>query len=230
MTHNKNKKMADLVLEKHFLIFVLERFNISLGLQEKTIATVCNENNISIDLFFAIYNLHLNPQVSPTIVLQDEEIPSIINYLKKSHVYYTNEVIPNISAQIKALSDTNKDSTYTLIERFFNDYKKEIATHLLYEESIVYPYVISLLKANVNDGKKEYTITNYKDNHIDIETKLDDLKNLLIKHLPDQRDQKFRRKLLSDLFRFEKDLRIHAIIEDQILIPKIEKIEQQLKK
>lgn len=225
---NKEEKMADVVLNNHFLIFVIERFGIPLGFQDKSIAEVCIENNVNIDLFFTIYNLHINHKTLPTTILNDSDVITIINYLKKSHKYYSTEAIPNISHQIKLLSDNNKGSIYTLIERFFNEYRKEVSTHLLYEESIVYPYVISLL--NVKNGEKEYTISNYKNCHEDIESKLDDLKNLLIKHLPDQKDQKFRRKLLFELFRFEKDLIIHAIIEESILIPHIERIEKQLKK
>ena len=223
---NKDEKMADVVLSKHFLIFVLERFNIPLGVQEKTIEEICKENDISLNLFLGIANLHINPNIAPEITLDEHAIYTIIDYLKNSHAYYTNEAIPSIAQQIKEISNTRKDTTYTLIERFFNDYKEDVSTHLLYEESIVYPYVTSLL--NLKDGKKEYTINNYKNNHEDIESKLDDLKNLLIKHLPDQKDQEIRRKLLFKLFRFEKDLIIHTIIEEQILIPHIEAIENLL--
>jgi len=225
---NIEEKMADVVLNNHFLIFVLERFGIPLGTQEKSIAEVCDENNIAVKLFITIANLHINIDVLPTVVLNDIDAYTIIDYLKKSHEYYLTEAIPNISHQINLLSNTNKDSAHTLIERFFNEYKKDISNHLLYEESIVYPYITSLL--NLKNGKKEYTINNYKKNHDDIESKLDDLKNLLIKHLPDQNNKKFRRKLLFELFRFERDLRIHSIIEEHILIPHIERIEKQLAK
>ena len=224
--NNKDEKMANLVLDNHFLIFVLERFGIALGTQEKTVTQVCNENNISVELFLSIANLHINANIIPSITLNNTDIYAIISYLKKSHEYYSTEAIPNISNQIELLNDTNKDSAHTLILRFFNEYKKDISNHLLYEESIVYPYIVNLL--NLKNGEKEYTISNYKHNHNDIESKLYDLKNLLIKHLPDKNNLKFRRKLLLELFRFEKDLIIHSIIEESILIPHIEKIENQL--
>ena len=71
----------------------------------------------------------------------------------------------------------------------------------------------------------DYEIKDYKNHHQDIETKLLDLKNLLIKHLPEKNDQVFRRNLLFELFRFERDLRIHTIIEESILVTAIENLE-----
>lgn len=220
--------MATILLNNHYLIFVLERFGIPLGVKEKTIAEVCKENNIALNLFLGIAYLHTNPNIAPKISINDDAIYTIINYLKKSHTYYTDEAMPAITKLIKNISEIRKDSTYTLIERFFTNYKEDLSTHLLYEESIVYPYAISLL--NLKNGKKEYTINNYKKNHADIESKLNDLKKLLIKHLPEQEDQQIRRNLLFKLFRFEKDLLIHTIIEEHILIPHIEAIENRLNK
>lgn len=227
MILNKDIKMADALLQNHLLIIILERFGISFGLEEKTIEEICKQYDLNIDIFLLIANLHVSISSFKEIQLNNNDIYKVVSYLKKSHEYYSKEVLPDISKRIKLLRENNNDLPLILIERFFNEYINEVNKHLKHEEITVYPYVLSLLDRNSKPNK--YSIAEYKKHHDDIETKLDDLKNLLIRHLTENNDHKFRRNILFDLFRFEKDLVIHTIIEEQILIPQIERIENSLK-
>lgn len=221
-----NEEIAEMVLNNHFLLLVLERFGIKLGLQEKTVKDICAENNINTNVFLAICNLQKNPNKIPELTIQIEDIGVILNYLKNTHEYYIEEVLPKISEQIKLIVENNKDFTFILIERFFEEYKQEVLKHLEYEETIVYPYSMELVSGN--NKTIDYKINDYKNHHQNIETKLLDLKNLLIKHLPEKNDQVFRRNLLFELFRFERDLRIHTIIEESILVKAIENLENNM--
>lgn len=218
-----NEKIAEMVLNNHFLLLVLERFGINIGLQEKTVQDICSEHNINTNVFLAICNLHINPNEIPKLIPEIEDVKVIVNYLKNTHEYYKTEVLPKVTEQIKSITENNKDLTFILIERFFEEYKQEVLKHLEYEETKVFPYALDLI--SYNNITIDYKIKNYKNHHQDIETKLLDLKNLLIKHLPEKNDQVFRRNLLFELFRFEKDLRIHTIIEENILITAIENLE-----
>jgi len=221
---DKNERIAELILNNHFLLLVLERFGVSLGVQEKTIEEICVENNINISLFLGICDLHLNMDSIPRIVLENSDIQSVIGYLYRSHEYYKNEVLPKISKQTKLISENTDDLLFVLVERFFEEYKTEVLKHLEYEEIVVYPYVKNLTIDRISS--LGYRIKDYKNHHQDIETKLYDFKNLLIKYLPDREDQSLRRDLLFELFRFEKDLRIHTVIEEAILVPAIENLEK----
>ena len=218
-----NEKIAEMVLNNHFLLLVLERFGINLGLQEKTVKDICAEHNINTSVFWAIYNLHKKPNEMPELNVKIEDIRVIVNYLKNTHEYYKTEVLPKVSEQIKSITENNKDFTFILVERFFEAYKQEVLKHLEYEETKIFPYAMDLISGN----KKiiDYKIKDFKNQHQEIGTKLLDLKNLLIKHLPEKNDQIFRRNLLFELFRFENDLRIHAIIEENILVTAIENLE-----
>ncbi len=224
MTINKNTKLADAVLNHPFLINIIERFDIKLGFGEKTISEVCAEYKINEDLFLRIIELHFDDLYYENIMLQKSDIAFVVKYLLNSHRYYVNEVLPYISGLIKELLEKNNDMSLLLVEKFFNQYIREVEKHLEYEEKKVYPYILSIVNNNASDL---YSISEYKNNHDDIETKLFDLKNLLIRHLPQKHDQKYRRNILLSLFRFEKDLKIHTVIEEQILVPYIDKIENK---
>jgi len=223
---SRTNKIADIILNNHFLILVLERFGIALGQHDKTIDMVCKENNISTEIFLIIANLHNNISYIPTTLLEYSETKTIIQYLKSSHQYYSEEVFPDIITNIHLLGKYNKTPGIMMVKDFFNEYKKEVDQHFEYENEIAFPYMLNLLEGK-QAGKVDYSVTEYKEQHNDIEEKLDDLKRLLIQHLPQKNDHVIRRKILFALFDLEYDLKVHAKIENEILIPFIEKVEKQ---
>lgn len=222
----KNMRMSDIILNNHFLILTLERFGIELGVQDKTIEAICNENNVSTEIFLTIANLQNNISYVPEFSFNCSNIKEIIQYLKSSHQYYSNEVFPDIIKNIYLMSEYNRKPEMLMVEDFFNEYKKEVDQHFNYENETVFPYILSLFENNkLIDSKNDYSVSEYKEHHDDIEEKLDDLKNLLIQHLPQKSDCVIRRKILFILFNLEQDLVIHAKIENDILIPLVEKME-----
>ena len=224
---DKESILSEIVLNNYFLILVIERFGIELGQQNKTIETVCSEKGISVNVFLTIINLHNSTfYYSSTIKFNNSEIKTIIEYLKNSHKYYSEEIFPEILENIHLLSEKNKMPGVSMVKSFFNQYKKEVDRHFEYENETAFPYMLNLLD-NKQTNIKNYSVKKYKEHHDDIEEKLDDLKRLLIQHLPQKNDRFIRRKILFALFGLEKDLRIHTKIENDILIPFIENLEKQ---
>ncbi len=57
MTYTPSHKMSDLATPHFRILLVLNRFGIGLGFGEKTIAEVCNENNVDVETFLAVANI-----------------------------------------------------------------------------------------------------------------------------------------------------------------------------
>jgi len=74
-----------------------------------------------------------------------------------------------------------------------------------------------------------YSMETYEREHDDVEEKLLDLKNIIIKYLPAPADNRFYNQILFNLFRLEADLNEHSRIENTVLIPAIRGMEQDLK-
>jgi len=130
----------------------------------------------------------------------------------------------------KANYDLNSD--LKLVIKFFKEYYSEVIEHFDYENNIVFPYINFLLEKSENynlSSNIHYSMEEYKNHHDDINEKLLDLKNLLIKYLPSTFDSVLRKKLLFNLYQLEKDLAIHSYIEDKILIPIVEMLENECK-
>lgn len=227
---NKKTKVADIIFNNPTLILVLERLNIFLGFHEKNIEDLSSENDIKPDLLIDLFNMHLNKNYQPNCLFEINDITNIVNYLKNSHEYYTKEIYPKISKNIKQMYSLNNSTEILMLADFFNGYRKEVDLHFNYENDIVFPYITNLFN-ELNSKEKinpvaNYSVEEYKQHHDDIEEKLDDLKSLLIKFLPPKKDTSVRREIIFDLFLLEQDLRTHAKIENDILIPFVEEIEK----
>ena len=71
----------------------------------------------------------------------------------------------------------------------------------------------------------EYDIETSEKNHSNIDDKLSDLKNILIKYLPNIGMVAEQTELLFQIFSLEDDLSRHTFIEDVVLIPLVRHME-----
>lgn len=227
-------KISDVLFSNPYLIIVLEHLGINMEVREKTVGQICDENNVSTGLFLILANLFNGFKPLPVTEYASNDILTIIHYLKNCHRYYLDEKYPAIQNYIETINRINDHSEIKMIEKFFDKYFKEVIEHLDYEDDVVFPYVLSLndqlTPGNPERTVSNYSVTEYRDHHDDIEEKLADLNNLLIKYMPQKNDQQVRRKLLLCLFELEYDLNIHSQIEETILIPMVEKMEKLAKR
>lgn len=226
---NKNQKVADLVHFNYHILPILNRFGILLGFGDKTIEQVCQEKKINIDFFIEVINVFLFEDYFNEENLQNFEFDEIINFLKKSHDYFINikliEIEKKINTLILACCKSNS-SKVELIKNFYLEYKNELIEHINYENQKTFPYVLNLV--NKNEKNSNFSIQEYIENHTDIEAKLFDLKNLIIKYLQLPKEIDLCNEILFVLFDLEKDLQNHHKFEEKVLVPKVLKFENQL--
>ncbi len=223
-------KVAELIFENPSLQLMMEHFELSYLVNEKTVQQYCDDNKISRQLFVSIANLYNGFH---TIEINDfsvKDLVHILKYLKNSHNYYENEKYPEIRALIDKLYLKNDSPEIKLTGKFFDEYFEEVKEHLSYENKTVFPYFNKLL--NQIDGKRKnpetsFSVNEYSEHHTDIESKLNDLKELLLKHIPVKNDRVLRRKIITGLFELEYDLNVHSMIEELILIPAVRKLERK---
>ena len=222
---NSDMKMADLIIENSRLLLLLEHFEIDFAVKDKSIELLCSENKLDLSVFLVFANLYngFYPVKDEIYALKD--VSTIIRFLKNSHRFYKQDKYPELKHFLKQLHERHDTEDILLIEKFFNDYFEEVLEHLDYEESVVFPYICELIKAGRIAQKNNFSANEYRDHHTDIETKLTDLQNLLLKHISLKNDLPLRRKFLFSLFELETDLHIHSLIEEKILLPLVGKIE-----
>lgn len=225
-------RMAEVILEHPSILLLMEHFGLDFIVHEKTVEQLCRSNNISAKVFTAFANLYNGFHLSGEEEFSNEDISDIITYLRNSHNYYENEKYPEIKYFIRELYKLNDSPEIKLIEKFFNEYFEEVKEHLSYENRVVFPYFNNLLRGikntDMKSGRSDFSVHEYSEHHTDIESKLNDLKELLLRHVPVQNDAALRRKIIVSLFDLEYDLNIHSAIEETVLMPLIGRLEKSV--
>ena len=215
-------RMCDLVCDRYAVLQVMSRFGIALGFGDKTIAEVCAESRVDAATFLAVVNMLMNFGNGAELA-GEVSVRSLTDYLHNSHGYFLDFRLPAIRRKLIEAVDCALSDVSFAIMRFFDEYAEEVHKHMSYEEKTVFPYVRNLL-----EGKKDpkYNITIFRKRHDQIEMKITELKNLILKYYPGP-DSNLLNNVLFDIFATEQDLASHNRVEDYIFVPAILSLEKQ---
>ena len=186
---------------------------------------VCEAQNVDTNTFLFIVNFTVNNS-NDWDDLDKLSIPTLLQYLKSSHVYYLDYELPTIRKELIAAVDPN-DNLAKLIIKLFDEYAKTIAKHMSYEEKTVFSYVEVLLNGKTTD---DYNIETFSKHHRQTEEQLGEIKDIIVKYLPTdtQRNNQLAAALF-DIYNCEEWLTQHAKVEDYIFIPVIRNLEERIK-
>ena len=233
-------KMADVIHQNHLLIPLINRFDVRLGFGEKTVKTICNDLQIDTDFFITIINTFNNENYFPEKKLFTFNVLIILKYLRKTHNYYLDIQIPLIERHINALINASpSDSNLEPIKKFFLNYKRELIIHISREEAVTFPFIEKIHQFTYNlfdpdiykeymESTKYYSIKKFDEDHDNIDDKLYDLQNILIKYVSGQFDETLINTVIFEVYRLEKDIKDHTRLEDKILIPMVSDMENVL--
>ncbi len=220
--YRSTDSMSALICDNYPLLQVLGRFNIPLGVEEKSIGEVCAESNVDTTTFLAVINLMLNKKnASYKVCLDGVMIEYLMLYIRNSHQYYLELRLPKIRKKLVAALSDNKLSD--LLIKYFDDYVIQIKEHLNYEEKELFPYIESI-KDNLDRGS--YSVDIYSKQHDHIDEPLTEFKNVLIKYYKGESTFEIM-GVIHDLLSCADDLKVHNLVEDKLLVPLIQKIEER---
>ncbi len=227
-------KMVDVVQHDIQLLAVIQRFEMPLGFREKTVKEVCATHEVDLDFFLHIANSFHDKDSLDWQKFRDFPVEWIINYLKNAHRCYIDYRIPEIERQIQNFEkqvDINEKNIALLLD-FFRKYITEFNAHIEQEEQNVFPYIkrlselINNKESNALNNSDDFFIRQYHEEHNNIEETLYDLKNILLKYLPPPVNNCLYNNLIYDIFRLERDLLDHAELEENVLYPLVNEMEE----
>lgn len=209
-------RIADVVLLREGALRVLSCFGVEPGFGEKTVGQICLERGISVPLFLLVFNMYAFDDYSPEPeMLRTIPAEGIVDYLRSSHRDYLEVRMPRIISAVLALPGGE------MVGAFCEKYRSEVVAHFKFEEDVVFPYIGKLMEG----ARPKFRIGEYEAAHSDIDGALADLKNIIIKYLPRECTAELCRPVLQELFAFEHDLRRHTSIEEAVLIPLVESMD-----
>ena len=218
-------KMADLLDVNFSILGVFSRFGMSYGFGEATVKDVCDGMGIDPETFLIICKVYAFDGYRPSREqMEGACLEDIVRYLRLSHTYYLETMVPALAAAIEEMIAPCDDMHKKVIRKFFGDYKEELERHFDYEEKTVFPYVEAMIDSR---EREPYTIGEYEKNHSNVEEKLDDLKKLVTMYQPSQSSSQDCFRVLFYLYSLESDLERHTFIEDGILVPVVSRMEDE---
>ena len=218
-----NMKVARLVEANYRLLGVLARVGIDGSFGEKTVSEVCISSGLDPDTIILLCEVYTFPNFKPSMeLLRRCHVGDILRYMHQSHDYYLNRAISDMEASITRLLEPCQQKQQDVVWNFFRGYKVEVKNHFGFEEQEVIPYVQGLI---IGQNRPGFSIDRFEENHSNIDEKLGDFKNLVMKSLPAVCDNDIRRDLLVRIYALQEDLKCHTYIEDHVLVPMVRLLE-----
>lgn len=215
--------VRDIIADDFHLLVVLNRFRIPFGFGNNTVAKVCADNGVDVDTFLAVANLASHD----TITGNGIDVSCLVAYLKESHSYILDFALPHIKQQlVLGIHQSELNDAALLTLKFFDEYIKEVRKHMEFENETVFPYIEQLIDGEPLD---EFTIKSFASKHERMTIKLDEFKDLFLRHyvLPNTRNLSHA---LISIISCGKDLDTHCQIEESLLVPAVEHLERQAQK
>ncbi|MCW1735377.1 helix-turn-helix domain-containing protein [Anaerorudis cellulosivorans] len=197
----RDSVLAD-VLEQHCeLIPIANRFGIFLGVGNKTIDEICSQNGLSSDLIVTVFNVYIDEAYLPKNKLMSFDIEPVVNYFMQTINYYLQNAVPNLEKHLNAFMALSglKTEELNMIRSLFFQFKSQFTEHV--EKGLTY----------LEDYPHEL---------------LNDLKNILIRHISDWYNQNLCYAVIFWIDTLENDLIIHNRLKNKILKPKIKKLDR----
>lgn len=221
---SKDMKLIELIDVNYQLLTVLVRLDIELPFGDVSVDEVCKRSGMSSELFLTICRLYSLADYEPDYKeLTVADLLGLVKSLRASHHYYLQTLLPRIATGVEKVLELCEERQRRVLGKFYEDYAEEVRAHLEYEERVIFPYAVS-----VAEGRSaEKDMSAYMDNHTDICEKIDDMKSIIIKYLPEVCSIRQRCDLLFDIFALREDLAKHTLLELKVLAPLVQEAERR---
>lgn len=216
--------MSSLIIDNYRVLLVMSRFGIGLGVDNRSIGEVCRLSGVDTPTFLTVVNMLLD-QTGQQPDVQSISVDSLLTYLHNSHDYFLDFRLPGIRRDLVDVLDSGRNDLSKAIINYFDEYVAEVNRHMKYEEETVFPYVREILAGRRPEG---YSIEIFRRQHDQVEARLTEFKEILIKYYPAKSTNEIN-SVLFDIFNCENDLASHNAIEDRLFVPAIAEIERKIK-
>lgn len=220
-------------LENNEMRQVLQRYDIGQAHHLVYSYEELTRLGINAEFVFALLDVFEDDRSFSKDDFEKFSIDLILDYIRKTHQYYLQRKLMEIEQSIHLLMQNYPVAhpLLVILNDFFSDYKDHLTSHISVEESQLLPYIEHL--ARVEEGKASYqarpaySLNTFLIHHHDTEKDLAEVREAILRYSPPLTSETPYRILLSQLQVFEKDLAVHALIEDEVLLPRAMNLERK---
>ena len=214
-----NMKMSEAIESHLALVPVVNRFGIRLGVGDDTVKAVCDAHNVDPDFFLTIVNTFINEDYFPEKKLQNFHLSQIIDYLKKTNLYYLQNQLPNIERHLHFFLHASDNTSLRLLGDMFASFKEGLRRRIEADEREWFPLLLTPTDTKSRRRPRPKPTT---DDDEAIQATLDDMRHIMLKHLSGAYDENLCYAVLFAIDTLGRDIRQHNRIRHRILLPMID--------
>ena len=223
---NNDTKVSEIVINEPSAVTVLNRFGITLGVGDKTIAKVCSEHDIDPDFLATILNTFINKDYFPERIIDSFSAKEIVSYLSKTNAYYEHYQLPNIERHFQLLISKSvpQNNNLGLMLQFFHEVKQELMNRIANDRDKWFPELLAHTAKPLSASQPTVETENTSDT---IEDKIDDLISMMVIHLQGDYDTNLGVAVLFAIVSLKNDITQNNRIRNRIMRPMHEAMSQQ---
>lgn len=227
----KHKSIADIVSRHYIFAYILYYYGIEFFDHiNKTLEELCIEQDLDISKIMESFEMIYDETGPEKIKLDELPIELVVDFLRHSHQVILEQRIPFIAHLIERLMIRGWNSHLIKeLKQQFPAFIKEITAHIQIEQNIVFAHIIFLTHYydRVSDlypvfsMLNDFSIRKYAKQHLlNDSDHLNKIRTLTNDYsLWDNKDIQMK-IIMEELRSFDRELSIHAKIENHILFPK----------
>ncbi len=237
----KSQRIGELVDQDKIRAHVLFYFGIKFyEYSEQTLEQVCQEKGLSVDIV-------VRELESPNENFQESDLPLIsypidliIEYLKHTHHLFIKHKLPYIGRLVESFKANHAeyDSVEKDLKALFPLFLEDFIHHIYEEEDTLFKYIRILERAgrgHFNPSELYQLMEKHSLQRCALEHEAHDEEMRGIRKITKDyhltQDAPLHVKVIyNELIQFEKSLKLHAQVENEILFPKAMALENEVKK
>lgn len=212
-------KLCEVIVDEPSVVPVINRFDIVLGVGDRTIKSICKEKGIDTSFFITILNAFIHESFFLENVTGAFNAGDVVDYLRKTNNSYLRNQLPNIERHFAALiSRSDSNNNLPLLFNFYREVKTEIERRID-SDNKWFDAIISAEQSNSEVSVAGNAVQAESDS---IEDKLSDLINMFVIHLRGDYDRNLCHAVLFAVISLEKDIRQNNRIRNRVLRPLVD--------
>ena len=238
MPINTRQRIADLVDHNYAYAAVLHYFGIGFyDYDQKTLEQVCAVKGLQMPQVIASLESVYRQPTEQALSLVAYPIDLVIAYLQHTHFIFVKERLPYLSKLIHNLRDTKCGDVVEDLRFVFPMFVEDLIHHIYQEEDELFSYVLSLNRALYDTNQspqlyyemEKYAIRDFAMHHDADDDDMAGIRHITGGYCTDHIDSLHLRVVYAELQQFERELKVHASVENEILFPKALMLEKQVK-
>jgi len=212
-------KLCEVIVDEPSVVPVINRFDIVLGVGDRTIKSICKEKGIDTSFFITILNAFINESFFLENVTGAFNAGDVVDYLRKTNNSYLRNQLPNIERHFAALiSRSDSNNNLPLLFNFYREVKTEIERRIDSDNQ----WFDAIISAEQSNSEVSVAGNAAQAESDSIEDKLSDLINMFVIHLRGDYDRNLCHAVLFAVISLEKDIRQNNRIRNRVLRPLVD--------